>query len=50
MRAGLQGVGGLDHLDHVVVRGEFQRDDAGNTTVRATGLFKDRAPQPDDSK
>lgn len=50
VRESIEGVSGLDHLDVVVVEGKFERDDAGNTTVRATGLFKQAAPAPADSE
>lgn len=35
----LLGVGGLDHLEHVVVQGKAERDSGGNLTIVASGIY-----------
>lgn len=39
LRAGLQGVAGLEPMKEIVVTGEARRDDAGNVLVVAKGFF-----------
>ncbi|MEO6710479.1 MAG: hypothetical protein ABI054_02235 [Planctomycetota bacterium] len=38
-KGSVQGWNGLDHLKQVVVRGKLEKDDKGNLTVIANGIF-----------
>jgi hypothetical protein len=39
LKTGVRGFHGLDHLTHVVVTGKAQKDELGNLSVLADGLF-----------